>query len=96
MNMNMIMQQAQKMQNDIKKATEEINNTKFVSKKELVEIEMTGDKKATKVKISDSFKIEDKEILEDMILLAINDITSQIDKKMDEKLSKYKGIPKLF
>ena len=96
MNMNMLMQQAQKMQKDIQKATEEVQNEVFVCKKDLVEVEMTGDKKLKSIKISEDISSEDKEILEDMILLAINDVMNQIDKKMDDKLGKYKGIPGLF
>lgn len=97
MNINMIMQQAQKMQKDLKKTQEEIEKQTFTSKQELVEVEMSGDKKLKKVSISSSITSEDIEILEDMILIAVNDTINQIDKKMEEKLGKYgKGIPGLF
>lgn len=97
MNMNMIMQQAQKMQKDIKKAQDEIENKTFTVKKELVEIEMKGDKKLQKINIDKNIDSEDVEVLEDMILLAINDAITQIDSEMEEKLGKFgKGIPGLF
>ena len=96
MNMNMLMQQAQKMQKEIQKSTDEIMKEKFIGKQELVEVEMTGNKKITKVTIKQDITNDDKEILEDMILLAFNDAISQIDKKMEDKLGKYKNIPGLF
>ena len=96
MNMNMLMQQAQKMQKDINKTTEEIAKQKFSGKQDLVEIIITGDKKVVDVKINEEITPDDREILQDMILLAFNDALAQVDKAMDEKLGKYKGIPGLF
>lgn len=96
MNMNMIMKKAAKMQEDMQKSTEEVMKTTFSTKKDLVEIEMTGDKNVTKFKINGEISADDKEILEDMIMLAVNETISKIDKTMEEKLGKYKGIPGLF
>lgn len=96
MNMNMIMQQAKKMENDIQKANEEVKNKTFTTKKDLVEIQMSGDKKISKVILHDDISPDDKEILEDMIMLAVNETISNIDKELEEKLGKYKGIPGLF
>lgn len=98
MNMNMIMQQAQKMQKEVQKAQEEVSKEVFVGKQELVEVEVTGDKNIKKVTILDkNITSDDIEILEDMILLAINDALQQADSRMEEKLGKFgKGIPGLF
>lgn len=97
MNMNKVIQQAQKMQNDLKKAQEEIEKQTFTSKQELVEIQMTGDKKVTKVILNKDITSDDIEILEDMITIAVNDNIKKIDKTMEEKLGKFgKGIPGLF
>ena len=96
MNMNMLMQQAQKMQKDLQKAQAEIESQTFTSKQDLVEVEVQGNKKVNKVKINENINSDDIEILEDMIVLAINDCLNQIDKKMEEKLGKFKGIPGLF
>ena len=83
-------------QKDIQKTTEEVQNKVFVCKKELVEVELTGDKKLKSIKLSDNISNEDKEILEDMILIAINEAMNQVDKEMNDKLGKYKNIPGLF
>ena len=97
MNMNMILQQAKKMEKDIKKAQEEIENKVYTSKQDLVEIEMQGNKTLKKIKISENITKEDIEILEDMILLAVNDAIGQINKDTESKLGKFSGgIPGLF
>ena len=98
MNMNMIMQQAQKMQKDMQKAQEEVSKQIFTGKQELVEVEVTGDKRIKKINIlNKNITSEDLEILEDMILLATNDALDQADKKMEEKLGKFgKEFPGLF
>ncbi len=97
MNMNMIMQQAQKMQRDMQKAQKEVEEKTFTSKKDLVEITMTGAKKVVEVKIDKNIEKDDIEILEDMISLAVNENINNIDKELEEKLGKFgKGIPGLF
>ena len=99
MNMQAMLRQAQNMQKEMLKAQEEINNTTFESKNEFVTVTMKGNKKLEKItlKKDDNIDKDDIEMLEDMILVAINDTLNQIDKKTEEKLGKYtKGIPGLF
>lgn len=97
MNMNMIMQQAQKMQKELKKAQEEIEAKTFTSKKDLVEVEMYGNKQIKSIKISKDITSDDVEILEDMITLAVNDTINQINKETESKLGKFSGgLPGLF
>ena len=97
MNMNMIMQQAQKMQKELKKAQEEIESKTFTSKKDLVEVEMYGNKQIKSIKISKDITSDDVEILEDMITLAVNDTINQINKETESKLGKFSGgLPGLF
>ena len=50
MNMQAMLKQVQKMQKDMTKAQEEINNTEFEGKSSLVTVIMTGDKKMKSVK----------------------------------------------
>ena len=97
MNINQLMQQAQKMQKDMKKAQEEVGNMVFTSKQELVEVEMDGNKNVKKVVISKEIEKDDIEALEDMILIAMNDVISQADKAMENKLGRYSNMmPGLF
>lgn len=97
MNINQLMQQAQKMQKDMKKAQDEVSKMTFTSKKELVEVECTGDKRITKIEISKDIEKDDIEALEDMILLAVNDVIEQADAAMESKLGRYSSMmPGMF
>ena len=51
MNMQAIMQQAQKMQRDITKKKDELNKKEFTGTSELVDVVFTGDKKLVSVNI---------------------------------------------
>ena len=66
MNINMLMQQAKKMQNDMEKAKEEVSKKTFTAKQPLVEVEVNGDTEITKISISKDIEKEDIEVLEDM------------------------------
>lgn len=98
MNMQAMMKQAQQLQQKMLKTQEEINNTEFEGKASLVTVVMTGNKELKSVKInSDSMDKDDIEALEDMIMVAINDAMSQINKVTEEKMGAYtKGLPGLF
>ncbi len=98
MNIQAMMKQAQKLQKDMMKAKEEIDETTFTGTSSLVTVEMKGNKEVTKVTIdSNSIDVDDIEMLEDMILVAINDTIKQIDKMTETKMGKYtKGMPGLF
>lgn len=92
MNMQAMMQQAQKLQRDMLKVKDEINSKKFISKQSLVEVEMTGAKEITRIKIeADSLDKEDIEMLEDMIVLAVNENIKEINKETESKLGKFGG-----
>ena len=98
MNMQAMMKQAQQLQQKMLKTQDEINNTEFEGKASLVTVVMTGNKELKSVKInSDSMDKDDIEALEDMIMVAINDAMSQINKVTEEKMGAYtKGLPGLF
>ena len=82
MNMQQIMQQAQRMQRDITKKKEEIDAMEFTGKSEWVEIVFNGKKEIKSFKLLNEGTIDadDKEMLEDMIMIAIKDAFTKIDK----------------
>lgn len=98
MNIQAMMKQAQKLQKEMMNAKEEIDNKIFIGKASLVTVEVKGDKNIKKVSIdADSLEKDDIEMLEDMILVAINDAMNQIDKETEQKMGKYtQGMPGLF
>ncbi len=98
MNLQAMMKQAQKMQKDMLSAKEEIDNTIFEGKSSFVTIQMKGNKEVQSVKIdAQSIEQDEIEMLEDMILVAVNEANKEIDKVTEEKMGKYtKGMPGLF
>ncbi|MFI3198015.1 MAG: YbaB/EbfC family nucleoid-associated protein [Methylococcaceae bacterium] len=91
-----IMQQAQKMQEDLKKAQEELSLMQVLGESGggLVTIVMTGKREARKVTIDDSLLGDDKDMLEDLVAAAINDAVNKVGKMKKEKMSDITaGIP---
>lgn len=97
MNMQALMKQAQKLQSDMVKSQKEIENMTFIGKSSLVTVEFSGDKTLKTVKInSENFEMDDLEMLEDMITIAINDAINQINQETERKMGKFKNIPGLM
>ena len=97
MNINQLMQQAQKMQKDMLKSQEEVGKMTFTSKKDLVEVEVNGNKEVTKIILDKNIEKDDIEALEDMLMLAINEALKKADDEMEKKLGRYsKAMPGLF
>jgi nucleoid-associated protein EbfC len=84
-----IMQQAQKMQENLKKAQDELAlmQVQGQSGGGLVTIVMSGKREARKVTIDDSLLGEDKDMLEDLVAAAINDAVNKVAKMKKEKMS---------
>ena len=98
MNLQSMMKQAQKLQKDMISEKEKIDNTIFTGKSSIVEVKLNGTKEVIDVKIlTDSLENDDIEMLQDMIMVAINDAMKQIDKETENKMGKYtQGMPGLF
>ena len=91
MNMQNLMAQAQKVQRELEKANKEIETSTFEGKSGAVTISLNGKPEVEKVSIIDDSILSDKEMLEDMIVIAINDALANMSKKKEEKLGKYTG-----
>ena len=90
MNMQALMQQAQKMQKDIQKKQEEVSKMEFEGKSEWVTVKLNGKKEMVSIKITSSnLDVDDIEMLEDMIRIAFKDALEKIDKEYDNKLGMY-------
>ncbi len=99
MNIQALMKQAQSLQKDMLKSKEEIDKMEFTSTKDLVTVKVNGKKEVLKVDIQkdDDFSVDDLEILEDMIMVALNDAFKQVDKETEKKMGKYaNAMPGLF
>lgn len=91
MNMQSLMAQAQRVQRELQKANEEIENTVFTATSGTVKIEMSGKMQVNKIEITDDSVLSDKDMLEDMLLVAFNDVLNQVAKTKEEKMGKYTG-----
>ena len=90
MNMQAMLQQAQKMQKDIQAKQEQIEKSEFTGTSEMVDITIYGSKKIKSVNIKvKSLDEEDIEVLEDMIKIAMNDAISKVEKETEAKLGSY-------
>jgi len=99
MNIQALMKQAQSLQKEMVTAKKELDETDFVGESELVKVVLKGDKKISSLnfKNMDEFDLSDIEIIEDMIIIAMNDAFKKIDKAYEEKLGKYgNAIPSFF
>lgn len=98
MNMQAMLKQAQALQKDMMKVKEEIDSTEFVGESSLVKVTLKGSKEAVKVEINseDSLEKDDIEVLEDMLVVAINDANKKIDEMTEKKMGKFGNIPGLF
>jgi len=98
MNMQAMMRQAQNIQKEMMKTIEEVDKKEFEGESGLVKIKTNGKKEILSIKIDKEAKIEsdDIEMLEDMIVVAINNTFKKVDDYKENKLSKYGNISGLF
>ena len=87
-----MIQKAKKMQEDMKVAQEEIKLTSCLgeSGSGTVKITLTGEYRVTNIQINESL-LTDKEILEDLIMTALNDASLQISEISKAKLKNVTG-----
>lgn len=91
MNIRNLMAQAQRVQKDLERANTEIENTIFDGVSGAVKVTVSGKNEVKSVSITDESILSDKEMLEDMILIAVNDALKKISKMKEEKMGKYTG-----
>jgi hypothetical protein len=91
-----LMKQAQKMQEDLQKAQEQIASMEVTGQAGggMVSVVMTGRHDLKRVSIDDSLLKDDKEMLEDLIAAAVNDAVRKIESESKEKMaSMTRGLP---
>ncbi len=83
-----LMQQAQKMQQEMEKAQAELANMEVTGEAGggLVKVTMTGRHAVKRVEIDPSL-LEDREMLEDIVTAAINDAVNRITSSTQDRMS---------
>ena len=95
MNMQQMMAQAQKMQRELKKAMAALAEKEFVvSKGGAVTVTVLGNKEVKSIEIDkDAFDEDNREMIQDMIALAINEAIAQIEEEAEEINERITGQP---
>ena len=98
MNMQAMLKQAQQLQKNMMNEKNAIDEMRFVGKSSFVTVTLKGTKEVEKVEISEKkLEADEIEMLQDMILVAMNDALKQIDIETEKRLGKYtQGMPGLF
>ena len=98
MNIQAMMKQAQKLQKDMMNAKKEIDETEFECTKSFVTVKAMGNKKIKSIKMDmESISKDEVEMVEDLMLVAVNELMDKIDKETEKKMGKYtQGMPGLF
>ena len=75
-----------------------IDETVFTGESSFVKVNVYGNKKIKEIMIEEKdLSSDDIEMLQDMIVVAINDAMNKIDKETENKMGKYtQGMPGLF
>ncbi len=101
-NMNNMIKQAQKMQEEMEKTQEEIKAKEYTTTVGggAVEVMMTGDKVLKSIKLKPEIvDPDDVEMLEDLIVSAVNEVIRIAEAEAEEKMSKISGglnLPGIF
>ncbi len=93
-NMNQLMQQAQKMQENMQAKQAELEEAVYDVKgaNGMIDIQITGKRQITSIKINPEIvDPEDVEMLEDLIAAAVNEAVRTVDEKSDEEMSSITG-----
>jgi len=94
-NMNQLMRQAQKMQEDMARKKQELEETEFSSSVGggMVEVKMMGNRSLKSISIKpEVVDPDDVEMLEDLVISAVNDVLGQIARKEQDSMPQVPGM----
>ena len=98
-NMSKLLKQAQTIKSNMQKAQDDLKEMRIesVSNNKLVEIVMDGNKLIHKLSIDGQLFEEDKDFFEDVLISALNESMSEVDKVVKKKMKDATGgmIPNL-
>lgn len=88
-----LMKQAQQMQEQMKKAQEELASMEVTGSAGggMVQVVLTGRHEVRRIHIDDSVFGDDREMLEDLLAAAFNDAVGKVEETMQEKFSGMAG-----
>ena len=99
-NMNNLMKQAQKMQRQMEEKAKELETKEFTASAGggAVEVTVSGKREVISVKLAEEVvDPDDIEMLEDLVMAAVNEALRQVDEESSSAMSKFTGgMPGLF
>ncbi|MEG2564092.1 MAG: YbaB/EbfC family nucleoid-associated protein [Bacilli bacterium] len=98
MNMQALMKQAQTLQKDMMNTKNEIDKMEFTGENSFVKVVVNGKKEVLSIAIDRTVKldIDDLEVLEDILVVAINAALRKVEETTETKMGKFSNIPGLF
>jgi DNA-binding YbaB/EbfC family protein len=84
-----LMKQAQQMQENLRKAQEELANTEVTGESGggMVKVLMNGKHEVRRIDIDESLVGDDREMLEDLVAAAVNDAVHRVEAMSSERMS---------
>ena len=93
-NMNNLMKQAQKMQKQMEESQKELEEKEFTASAGggAVEVKVNGRREVLQVKLAEeAVDPDDVEMLEDLIMVAVNDALRQVDESTAAAMARFTG-----
>lgn len=93
-NMSNLMKQAQRMQRQMEESAKELESKEFTAAAGggAVEVTVTGKKEVSKVKLDpEAVDPDDVEMLEDLVVAAVNEALEKVDAETTSAMSKFTG-----
>ena len=92
-NMSKLLKQAQKMKQDMEEAQNSLQDMRieYKSGDQMIDLVMNGKKSIISLSINKELLDEEKDIIEDVIISAINKASLEVDSKVEEKMSSVTG-----
>ncbi|SGA03098.1 DNA-binding protein, YbaB/EbfC family [Mycoplasmopsis arginini] len=96
MNINEMLKNAKRIQSEMEKDEQVVAKQSFVVEKQGIKVTMNGQRKITEIIINEALiDPEDPELIQDLIMLAVNEALEKIEAAYDEIGKKYSnnGLP---
>lgn len=94
--MKEIFEKAKDMQENIKKMKDELDAKTFTGESGggMVTVTMSGARKCKKIEVAD-ICLQDKDMMQDLIVAAVNTVISKIEEEYKNELSNRSGLPNM-
>lgn len=88
-----LMKQAQKMQENLQKAQEELGNLEVTGESGggMVRVTMTGKHEVRRIQLDPDLPMDDRDMLEDLIAAGVNDAVRKVEQTIQDKFSGLAG-----